>query len=130
MKNVIPINQMYKMLLVLVLQKCLLLDFILSFSIWSQAACQSAAAFCKNKGKDISKLAMQYSLSNKDISTILVGMKSVEQVRYHLPCFFIILQSTIDVGFPCIIKCLILNVLFSHFYNFFYIFYYIANYVN
>ncbi|KAJ9552134.1 hypothetical protein OSB04_016179, partial [Centaurea solstitialis] len=46
-----------------------------------KAACQTAAAFCKKKGKDISKLAMQYSLSNKDISTILVGMKSVEQVN-------------------------------------------------
>ncbi|XP_035833330.1 L-galactose dehydrogenase isoform X3 [Helianthus annuus] len=44
-----------------------------------KAACQTAAAFCKKKGKDISKLALQYSLCNKDISTILVGMKSVEQ---------------------------------------------------
>ncbi|KAI3702279.1 hypothetical protein L6452_28012 [Arctium lappa] len=49
-----------------------------------KAACQTAAAFCKKKGKDISKLAMQYSLSNKDISTILVGMKSVEQVQANV----------------------------------------------
>lgn len=76
---------------------------LLIFFIWSQAACQTAAAFCKKKGKDISKLTMQYSLSNKDISTILVGMKSVEQVRYHLLCFFIVLQSTIDVCFPSIL---------------------------
>ncbi|KAK6156695.1 hypothetical protein DH2020_010943 [Rehmannia glutinosa] len=44
------------------------------------AACQAAAAYCKEKGKNISKLAVQYSLSNKDISTILVGMNSVKQV--------------------------------------------------
>ncbi|PWA86018.1 hypothetical protein CTI12_AA144740 [Artemisia annua] len=36
-----------------------------------QAACQAAAAFCKKKGKDISKLALQYSLCNKDTSTTL-----------------------------------------------------------
>ncbi|MCD9559012.1 hypothetical protein HAX54_016727 [Datura stramonium] len=33
------------------------------------------------KGKNISKLALQYSLANKDISTILVGMKSVKEVE-------------------------------------------------
>ncbi|XP_076948509.1 L-galactose dehydrogenase-like [Bidens hawaiensis] len=49
-----------------------------------KAACQTAADFCKKKGKDISKLAMQYSLCNKDISTILVGMKSVEQVQVNV----------------------------------------------
>lgn len=81
MKNVIPISSFviswyYRNVYCLI--NSLLLFF---FSIWSQAACQTAAAFCKKKGKDISKLAMQYSLSNKDISTILVGMKSVEQVR-------------------------------------------------
>ncbi|PIN04509.1 putative oxidoreductase [Handroanthus impetiginosus] len=46
-----------------------------------KAACQAAAAYCKEKGKNISKLALQYSLSNKDISTILVGMKSVKEVN-------------------------------------------------
>ncbi|KAL1534454.1 L-galactose 1-dehydrogenase [Salvia divinorum] len=45
-----------------------------------KAACQDAAAYCKEKGKNISKLSLQYSLSNKDISTILVGMNSVKQV--------------------------------------------------
>lgn len=54
------------------------------FFLLAQAACQAAAAFCKEKGKNISKLAMQYSLSNKDISSILVGMNSVRQVMtYH-----------------------------------------------
>ncbi|GMI99280.1 L-galactose dehydrogenase [Hibiscus trionum] len=45
-----------------------------------KSACQAAAVYCKEKGKNISKLAMQYSLSNKDISSVLVGMNSVKQV--------------------------------------------------
>ncbi|KAL3617338.1 hypothetical protein CASFOL_038883 [Castilleja foliolosa] len=45
-----------------------------------KAACEAAAAHCKERGKNISKLALQYSLCNKDISTILVGMNSVKQV--------------------------------------------------
>ncbi|XP_073141423.1 L-galactose dehydrogenase [Henckelia pumila] len=45
-----------------------------------KAACQAAAAHCKKKGKNISKTAMQFSLSNQDISTILVGMNSIKQV--------------------------------------------------
>ncbi|KAG6425002.1 hypothetical protein SASPL_115425 [Salvia splendens] len=49
-------------------------------SVELKAACQDAAAYCKEKGKNISKLSLQYSLSNKDISTILVGMNSVKQV--------------------------------------------------
>ncbi|KAI3497413.1 hypothetical protein L1887_40004 [Cichorium endivia] len=49
-----------------------------------KAACKNAAEFCKKKGKDISKLAVQYSLRNKDISTILVGMKSVEEVKVNV----------------------------------------------
>ncbi|XP_057775058.1 L-galactose dehydrogenase-like [Salvia miltiorrhiza] len=48
-------------------------------SVELKAACQDAAAYCKEKGKNISKLSLQYSLSNKDIS-ILVGMNSVTQV--------------------------------------------------
>lgn len=45
-----------------------------------KTACQAAAAHCKKKGKNISKIAMQFSLSNQDISTILVGMNSIKQV--------------------------------------------------
>ncbi|KAJ4843103.1 hypothetical protein Tsubulata_002880 [Turnera subulata] len=40
----------------------------------------SAATYSKEKGKNISKLAMQYSLTSKDISSVLVGMNSVQQV--------------------------------------------------
>ncbi|KAL4581053.1 hypothetical protein LXL04_017261 [Taraxacum kok-saghyz] len=49
-----------------------------------KAACQNAADFCKKKGKDISKIAMKYSLCNEDISTVLVGMKSVQQVQVNV----------------------------------------------
>lgn len=49
-----------------------------------KAACQAAADFCKEKGKNISKLAMQFSLSNKDISSVLVGMNSVQQVEENV----------------------------------------------
>ncbi|XP_065872458.1 L-galactose dehydrogenase [Euphorbia lathyris] len=49
-----------------------------------KSGCQAAAAYCKEKGKNISKLAMQYSLANKDISTVLVGMNSVNQVEENV----------------------------------------------
>ncbi|XP_061959455.1 L-galactose dehydrogenase-like isoform X2 [Populus nigra] len=49
-----------------------------------KSACEAAAAFCKEKGKNISKIAMQYSLSNKDISSVLVGMNSVRQVEENV----------------------------------------------
>lgn len=55
------------------------------FFFLPQAACQAAAAYCKEKGKNISKLAMQYSLSNKEISSVLVGMNSVRQVDLSFP---------------------------------------------
>ncbi|KAJ4843102.1 hypothetical protein Tsubulata_002878 [Turnera subulata] len=48
------------------------------------SACQAAATYCKDKGKNISKLAMQYSLTNKDISSVLVGMNSVRQVEQNV----------------------------------------------
>lgn len=53
-------------------------------SLELKAACQAAASYCKEKGKNISKIAIQYSLSNADISTILVGMKSVTQVEENV----------------------------------------------
>ncbi|KAI3969785.1 hypothetical protein MKW92_018748 [Papaver armeniacum] len=45
-----------------------------------KSACKAAAAHCKEKGKNISKLSLQFSLSNKEISSVLVGMNSVQQV--------------------------------------------------
>ncbi|VFQ81858.1 unnamed protein product [Cuscuta campestris] len=49
-----------------------------------KAACRAAASYCKGKGKNISKIAIQYSLANAEISTILVGMKSVAQVEENV----------------------------------------------
>ncbi|KAJ9705447.1 hypothetical protein PVL29_003469 [Vitis rotundifolia] len=49
-----------------------------------KSACQAAAAHCKEKGKNISKLAMQFSLSNKAISSVLVGMNSIKQVEENV----------------------------------------------
>ncbi|KAL9417598.1 hypothetical protein AB3S75_040559 [Citrus x aurantiifolia] len=49
-----------------------------------KSACKAAAARCKEKGTNISKIAMQYSLSNKDISSVLVGMNSVKQVQENV----------------------------------------------
>lgn len=49
-----------------------------------KSVCRAAAAYCKEKGKNISKLAMQYSLSNKDISSVLVGMNSIRQVEENV----------------------------------------------
>ncbi|XP_050363122.1 L-galactose dehydrogenase [Argentina anserina] len=49
-----------------------------------KSACQAAAAYCKERGKNISKIALQYSLSNKDISSVLVGMNSVKQVEENV----------------------------------------------
>lgn len=49
-----------------------------------KAACKAAADHCKKNGKSISKLAVQYSLLNKDISTVLVGMNSVSQVEENV----------------------------------------------
>ncbi|PON55124.1 Aldo/keto reductase/potassium channel subunit beta [Parasponia andersonii] len=49
-----------------------------------RSACKAAAAYGKEKGKNISKLALQYSLSNKDISSVLVGMNSIRQVEENV----------------------------------------------
>ncbi|MED6169513.1 hypothetical protein PIB30_021972 [Stylosanthes scabra] len=61
-----------------------------------KSACQAAAACCKKKGKNISKLAMQYSLLNKDITTVLVGIKSVEQVEQNVTAARELESSGID----------------------------------
>lgn len=53
-----------------------------------KSACAAAAAHCKAKGKNISKLSLQYSLKNKDIASVLVGMNSVQQVRENIAATF------------------------------------------
>ncbi|GAA0173434.1 reductase [Lithospermum erythrorhizon] len=47
-------------------------------------ACRKVVAYCKEKGKSITKLALQFSLSNPTISTVLVGMNSVKQVEENI----------------------------------------------
>ncbi|VAI27462.1 unnamed protein product [Triticum turgidum subsp. durum] len=47
-------------------------------------ACRTAADHCRKKGKHITKLAMKYSLMNNEISTVLVGMNSPEQVEENV----------------------------------------------
>ena len=47
-------------------------------------ACAKAAAHCASKGADISKLALQFSLSNPAIATTLVGTASPENLRKNV----------------------------------------------
>ncbi|XP_014506072.1 L-galactose dehydrogenase [Vigna radiata var. radiata] len=61
-----------------------------------KSACEAAADHCKEKGKNISKLALQYSLLNKEISSVLVGMKSVEQVEENVAAARELANSGID----------------------------------
>ncbi|KAJ7248911.1 hypothetical protein O6H91_16G059200 [Diphasiastrum complanatum] len=49
-----------------------------------KSACADAAKHCRERGVSISKLALEYSLKNPDISTTLIGMSSVEQVRENV----------------------------------------------
>ncbi len=39
-----------------------------------KTACAEAAAFCRKHGADISQVAIQFSLANRDLATTLVGM--------------------------------------------------------
>ncbi|CAI9304229.1 unnamed protein product [Lactuca saligna] len=61
-----------------------------------KAECRKAADFCKGKGKDISKVAMKYSLCNKDFSSILVGMKSVQQVQDNVAAAMEVMKGEKD----------------------------------
>ncbi|KAK1300061.1 L-galactose dehydrogenase [Acorus calamus] len=49
-----------------------------------KSACRAAAVHCKEKGKNISKLSLQYSLATKEISSVLVGMNSLQQVEENV----------------------------------------------
>ncbi|CAN8276172.1 unnamed protein product [Cochlearia groenlandica] len=52
-----------------------------------KSACKAAVAHCKSKGTMITKLALQYSLANEEISSVLVGMGSVSQVEENVTAF-------------------------------------------
>ncbi|XXG49000.1 hypothetical protein AAC387_Pa02g3301 [Persea americana] len=49
-----------------------------------KSACRAAGAHCKGKGENIAKIALQYSLLNREISSVLVGMNSVRQVQENV----------------------------------------------
>ncbi|ESQ53778.1 hypothetical protein EUTSA_v10026635mg [Eutrema salsugineum] len=49
-----------------------------------KSACKAAVSHCNSKGKKITKLALQYSLANKAISSVLVGKSSVSQVEENV----------------------------------------------
>eukprot|EP00249_Psilotum_nudum_P011085 c22959_g1_i3 orf=643-1470(+) len=49
-----------------------------------KSASASAAAHCKERGKNISKLALQYALMNPDISSTLSGLSTVQEVRENI----------------------------------------------
>lgn len=51
-----------------------------------KAACAEAARLCRSRGADIAQLALQFSLSNPDVATTLVGMVSPEQVVRNVEC--------------------------------------------
>ncbi|KAM0826225.1 hypothetical protein ACQ4PT_069020 [Festuca glaucescens] len=59
-------------------------------------ACRGAAEHCRKKGKPITKLAMKYSLMNNEISTVLVGMNSPEQVEENVAAAVELSTSGID----------------------------------
>ncbi len=44
-------------------------------------AARKAAAFCSEKGTDIAKLALQFSISNPDIATTVAGSANPENIR-------------------------------------------------
>ncbi|MBV9866975.1 MAG: aldo/keto reductase [Abitibacteriaceae bacterium] len=49
-----------------------------------QAACARAADYCKEKGADISKLALQFAVAQPDIHTTLVGTASPQNIEKNV----------------------------------------------
>lgn len=49
-----------------------------------QAACQRAAEYCRDKGEDIAKLAVQFSTANEQIPTTLVSTATPENIRNNI----------------------------------------------
>ncbi|MQL94573.1 hypothetical protein Taro_027207 [Colocasia esculenta] len=63
-----------------------------------KSACRAAAGHCREKGKNVSKLALQYSLRNNEIASILVGMNSVKQVEENVAAALELSSSGVDEG--------------------------------
>lgn len=49
-----------------------------------QAACQRAAEYCRDKGADIAKLAVQFSTANEQIPTTLVSTATPENISNNI----------------------------------------------
>ncbi len=49
-----------------------------------RAACGRAAAYCREHGTDIAKLAIQFSVANPDLATTLVGTASPENLAKNI----------------------------------------------
>ncbi|ETT52944.1 aldo/keto reductase [Paenibacillus sp. FSL P4-0338] len=49
-----------------------------------QAACHRAAEYCRNKGEDIAKLAVQFSTANEQIPTTLVSTATPENISNNI----------------------------------------------
>lgn len=49
-----------------------------------QDACTRAAAFCRERGKNISRLALQFAVKNPAIATTLVGTAQAEQIEQNV----------------------------------------------
>jgi L-galactose dehydrogenase len=47
-------------------------------------ACAEAAAYCKQRGEDIARLALQYSVANPDLVTTLVGTANPDNLRNNV----------------------------------------------
>ncbi|KAH7373342.1 hypothetical protein KP509_17G051000 [Ceratopteris richardii] len=63
-----------------------------------QSACLEAVDYCKRKGRNISELALQFALQNEDISTTLIGMNSVEQVKENVKAAIEVESQQSDLG--------------------------------
>ena len=51
-----------------------------------KAAAARAAHLCRERGRDISALALQWAFANPQIATTLVGMSTREQLTKNLAC--------------------------------------------
>ncbi|QGQ94340.1 aldo/keto reductase [Paenibacillus psychroresistens] len=51
-----------------------------------KVVCLQAAEYCRSQGQDISKLAVQFAVSNPDIPTTLVGTASSINIRKNVQC--------------------------------------------
>ncbi len=51
-----------------------------------RAACARAAAFCRARGTDLSKLALQFSVAHPDLATTLVSTASPQNIAKNVRC--------------------------------------------